>query len=247
MTTTLIYGLDSTGKSSQVKTICELAETPIVISLELKNRKLYSLDRMGKMTPDTPFEVVEPLVLEPAPSFKVVPIDTFNALGKVVERILNNTGPDGKKKEYTTVVIDGISDISRWAEKVVIKEIQKKHPDQKVIGEKNLAGWAARNNLTCLPMERLSAWAEVNDARVYFTTLMSDEYVNNTKVGYKCDIQQRVRDKACDVRIKLTKDGRGYMAKFEKVPAWANKEDAKEEVAIGEGGLYMELLKRGLV
>lgn len=245
ITTTLIYGRDSTGKSSQVKAICEASETPIVISMEIKNRKLYGLDTSGKMTADTPFEVVEPLIIEPAPSFKIMPVETFNAMGKVIERILNNLGPDGKIKKYDVVVIDGISDISRYAEKVVIREIQKKHPDQKVIGKENLAGWAARNNLTCMPMERLASWAEVHDAKVFFTTLMADEYINNAKVGYKCDIQQRVKDKACDVRICLTKDGRGYMAKFEKVPAWANKE--KEEVVVGDGGLYMELVKRGLM
>ena len=208
---------------------------------------------MGKMTKDTPFEVAEPLILEPAPSFKVVPIETFNSMGRVIERILNNQGPDGKPKFYKTVVIDGISDISRWAEKVVIREIQKKHPDQKVIGKENLAGWAARNNLACMPIERLAAWAEVAGANVFFTTLMTPEYLNNAKSGYKVDIHDRIRDKACDVRICLTKDGRGYIARFEKEPKWSNKGDytgdgkRKDEVLIGEGGLFAELCKRGLL
>jgi hypothetical protein len=245
MTCTLIYGKDSVGKTAHVKAIADASETPIVISLELKNRKVYDLDTMGKQKPGAPYEVVEPLVLEPAPSFKVVPIDTFNAVGKTIERILNGQGPDGKKKLYTVVIIDGISDFSRWAEKVVIKEIRKKYPDQKVIGKENLAGWAARNNLAAMPMERLASWAEINCANVFLTTLLADEYLNNTKVGYKCDIQQRIKEKVCDARILLTKDGRGYTAKFEKMPSWANKE--KEEVALGDGELLVELSKRGML
>jgi hypothetical protein len=252
MTTTLIYGKDSVGKSAQVKAICEASETPIVISLEMKNRKLYGLDSMGKMTEDTPFEVVEPLVLEAPPSFKTMPVETFNAMGKVIERILNGQGPDGKKKLYTTVVIDGISDFPRWTEQVVIREIQKKHADQKVIGKENLAGWAARNNLACMPVERLAAWAEVAGANVFLTTLMSPEYINNAKQGYKVDIQDRIRDKSCDVRIGLMKDGRGFIARFEKLPSWATKtpeweKKGVEEVAVADGGLFAELSKRGLL
>ena len=245
MTTFLIYGKDSTGKSSQLKSICDASETPIIITTELKNRRLYGLDRMGKMTDDTPYDVVEPLVLESAPSFKVVPVETFNSMGRAIERILNGQGFDGKQKKYDTVVIDGISDFPRWTEQVVLQKIREKHPDQKVIGKGNLAGWAARNNLAALPIERLSAWAEVTGANVFITTLITPEYINGEKQGYKVDIQDRIRDKACDVRIALTKDGRGYFATFEKVPATSEK--GKDEVLVTDGGLFVELSKRKLL
>lgn len=259
ITTFLIYGRDSTGKSSQLKSICEASEEPIVISLEMKNRRLYGLNAMGKMTDESPFEVVEPLVIENPPSFVTMPVETYNSMGKVIERILNNQGPDGKPKKYKTVVIDGISDISRWAEKVTIKGLQEKwerkgkEGDMPVgIGKENLAAWTVRNNLTCMPLERLAAWAEINGANVFFSTLMTPEYLNNAKSGYKMDIQDRIRDKVCDVRVCLSSDGRGYTARFEKVPNWAEKITNKAgavtvEMAISEGGLFMELARRRLL
>lgn len=261
MATFLLYGRDAVGKSAQVKAICEASPDAIVISLEMKNRRLYKLDDMGKMTDESPCEVVEPLILEKPPSYKVMPVETFNAMGKIIERILNGQGADGKPMAYKTVVIDGISDLSHWAEQVVISELQKKwdaNSDKgkgsrpKVIGKENLAAWAARNNLTCMPMERLATWAEITGANVFFTTLMKAEYINNAKSGYTIDIQERIRDKSCDVRVCLSKDGRGYTARFEKEPDWAEKNGSdnvafKPEVFIGRGGLFIELMKRGLL
>jgi hypothetical protein len=74
---------------------------------------------------------------------------------------------------------------------------------------------------------------------------MAPEYLNNIKSGYKIDVQDRIRDKTCDVRICMSKDGRGYTARFEKVPDWADVE--KEEIVLVKGGLFMELAKRGLL
>lgn len=200
------------------------------------------------MTNKTPegVEVVEPLVIGPAPSFEVYPVASFNAMGKVIERILNNLGPDGKKKVYKTVVVDGVHKISKWAESVVIEELNKKWPGTTAIGKENLAAWAARNNLTCMPFERLATWSEVNGCNVFFTTLMKGEYLNNVKTGYKIDIQDRIKEVACDTRIYLSRDGRGYTAKFEKIPpqiVW----EGPEEITIQKNALYVELAKREML
>ena len=247
--------MDATGKSAQLKTIAESSESAIVISLELKNRKLYNLNNMGKMTKDSPCDVVEPIVLQNPPSYEIKPIETFNAVGNVVEMILNGKGLDGKPKQYQTVIVDGISDFPRWAEKLVIQKLQEKWDNKPakdrdgsrpvVIGEKNKAAWGVRNNLACLPLERLAAWAEVTGANVFLSTLMTPEYINDKKAGYKVDIQDRIRDKTCDIRVKLIHDGRGYLAKFEKVPDWAK--GTTDEVMIGKGMLFAEFSKRGMI
>jgi hypothetical protein len=223
--------------------------------MELKNRKVYNLDNRGKMTKETPFDVIEPVVITSPPQYEIDPVPTFNAVGNAVEAILNGKGVDGKSKEYKTVIVDGISDFPRYAEKVVIQKLQekwdKKSPKDRegsrpiVIGEKNKAAWGVRNNLAALPLERLAAWAEVTGANVFLTTLMTSEYINDKKAGYKVDIQDRIRDKTCDIRVKLVHDGRGYMAKFEKAPMWAKKD--KEEVIVGEGMLFAEFAKRGMI
>lgn len=227
MTFFLLYGEDSTGKSVQSISICEMAENALYVSLEVKNRKLLR---------NVSFDHEEILVFDK--TNKIACIDTFNKLGKTIEKIMN-------ENKYSTVVLDGIYDIPRWAEKVVIQEIQKKHPGQTTVGANNLAGWAARNTLAYLPMERMSVWAENNDCDVFITTLMTDEYVGEKKIGRTADAKGRLK-KTADVRVHLTKDGRGYMAKFEKVPGWAKEGDA-ETLLKGKDALAMEFMKRGLL
>lgn len=198
------------------------------ISLEIKNRKLLK---------DSPFDVAEALVI--AKDYKIDAIETYNRLMGIIEKILNTDS-------HKTVVIDGISEIPRFAEKVVIKQIQEMpgKAGTKVIGKDNLAAWSVRNNLAHLPMERLASWAEIKDCNVYLSSLMCDEYIGEKKVGRCVDAKDRLR-KLCDVRVMLTNDGRGYLANFEKVPGWVN--EGVKEVAVGKGGLATEFMKRGLI
>ena len=246
MTLSLIYGADATGKSLHCKTLCEAFDTPLYISLELKNRRMLSLDaRTGVMTKDTPFDVFEAVVLEKPPKYDTDLIATYNKLGEVLEKILNNKGLDGKPKHYDIVVIDGVSDLSKMAEKIVIKELQKKQPTRQEIGKNDLASWEVRNNLACMPLERIANWAQIESVHVIVTSLLTGEYVNDTKVGYKIAVQDRIKEKASAIRVKLVKDGRGYIADFEKVPNWAN--DGDPTVKVMRGGLVAEFGKRGLL
>jgi len=222
----LIYGNDSTGKSVQMKSICEMSESALYISLEIKNRRLLE---------GAEFDITEALVIQK--DYKVDPVATYEKFGQIVEKVMN-------ENSHQTVVVDGISEIPRYAEKVVIKELQKKDPTKKVIGKENLAAWSVRNNLAHLPLERLATWAEIEGKNVYLTSLMCDEYIGEKKVGRCVDAKDRLR-KLCDVRVMLTNDGRGYLARFEKVPGWAK--DGEIEVAVGKGGLATEFSRRGLL
>ena len=228
MTLFLLYGNDSTGKSIQCKNIAEMSEDALYISLELKNRRLLK---------EADFTVSEALVI--AKDYKIDAIGTYRQFSKIIEDVIN-------KGTHKTIIIDGISEIPRYAEKVVIGEIQKMpgKAGTKVIGKENLAAWSVRNNLAHLPLERLSSWAEINSKDVFLTSLMCDEYIGEKKVGRCVDAKDRLR-KLCDVRVMLTNDGRGYLAKFEKVPAWAA--DGEKEVAVTKSGLATEFVKRGLI
>lgn len=246
MTTFLIYSNDACGKSVQMKNICEMSESPIYISLELKNRKLLNLDpKTGLMTDETPFDVVEVIKLTPHPSYQTDYIRTYAALGIAIQNVINGKGVDGKLKCYDTVVIDGISDFDKMCERVVVTELQKTQKTRMEIGENDLASWETRNNLSCMPIEQLGNWAVVTGANVFLTTLFKGEYLKKIKTGYKVHTQDRIKEKVCDVRVMLTNDGRGYLAKFEKVPAWAN--EGVVEMVIGKSGLATEFVKRGLI
>jgi hypothetical protein len=225
---TLLYGNDSSGKSTQLINVAEMSESALYISLEIKNRKLLK---------DSPFDVTEALVI--AKDYKVDAIETYNRLMSIIEKILNTDS-------HKTVVIDGISEIPRFAEKVVIKQIQEMpgKANTKVIGKDNLAAWSVRNNLAHLPFERLASWSEIKDCNIYLSSLMTDEYAGEKKIGRCVDAKDRLR-KLCDVRVMLTNDGRGYLANFEKVPGWAN--DGAKEVVVGKGGLATEFMRRGLI
>lgn len=228
MTFYLIYGQDSTGKSVQCKNLCEMSESALYISLEIKNRRLLK---------DSEFDVTEALVIQK--DYKVDPIGTYEKFGQIIEKVL-------KENSHKTIVVDGISEIPRYAEKVVLAELRKKpgNENRKVIGKDDKQAWAVRNNLAHLPLERLSSWAEIEGCNVFLTSLMCDEYVGEKKVGRCVDAKDRLR-KLCDVRVMLTNDGRGYLAKFEKVPGWAN--EGAVEVAVGKGGLASEFVKRGIL
>jgi hypothetical protein len=204
-----------------------MAENALYVSLEVKNRKL-----LRKVS----FDHEEVLAFDK--TNKISGIETFNKLGRVIEKTMNDN-------KYSTVVFDGIYDIPRWAEKVVLSEIQKKDPSRRVIGDKDKASWAVRNNLAYLPMERMSVWSENNNCDIFITTLMTDEYIGEKKVGRTADAKLRLK-KTADVRVHLLRDGRGYIAKFEKVPGWAN--DGPMEVGLkGKDELAMEFMNRGLL
>lgn len=227
MTFFLIYGNDAVGKSVQLKNICLASENPYYLSLEIKNRKLFeSVDFAHKE------------LLAFTPDYKLDAIATFNAIGRVIEAIITS------KEHFDTIVIDGISDIPRYAERVVLAELQKKEPGRKVIGPTDMQSWMVRNNLAHMPLERLSNWAETKGTRVFMTSLMTDEYVGEKRVGRCVDAKDRLR-KLSDVRVLLSKDNRGYVAKFEKVPEWAL--DGQNEVIIDKSGLLIQFSTRGLL
>jgi len=223
----LVYGNDSVGKSVQLKNICLSSEKPIYISFEIKNRKLLeSVD----------FEHKEALVIQP--DYKIDSIATYHNFGKIIQDILN--GKDG----YDVVVIDGISDIPRYAEKVAIAELQKSDKNRKAIGPTDMQSWMVRNNLAHLPLERMANWAEIHGVKVFMTSLMTDEYFGEKKIGRCVDAKDRLR-KLADVRVQLVKDNRGYIARFEKMPEWAAEGAA--EVVVDKSGLLVEFSKRGLL
>lgn len=242
----LIYGQDAVGKSIQTKAICEMSENSLYVSMEVKNRKLLGLDeKTGLMKPDAPFDVIEGLVLTPHPSYQTDYLQTYNKLGTIIQNVINGIGIDGKPKDYDTVVIDGISELDKMSEAAVLFELRKEKPGRKEIGQKDLASWELRNNLSCMPMEQLSNWAIAANAKVFLTTLLKGEYLDSVKKGYKVNVQDRIREKACEARVCLISNGMGHIARFEKMPGWAV--DGEIEVAIGKGGLAAELMKRKLL
>lgn len=244
MTFILIYGSDGTGKSVQCKSIAESQESVEHWSFATKNRRLYEtsgissveLLRFNKDSTINPYQT----------------IDAFH--DKVTETV--SSAPK-------MIIIDEITLLRKWAQPVVIEEINKtrrayqKAPITK-IGENNLAAWARVNEIVYGKLELLANWSEISGGVVIAITSIVEQRrsVVDAETGeaksvttgeWVVDAKENVR-KLADVRVKLEKDGRagkGYAAVFEKTQDWMT--DGKDVVKIGKDGLLTEFMARGVL
>ena len=241
----LVYGTDGVGKSVQVKSIAESHAGPAEHwSFATKNRRLYK----DSTVPSTE-------LLRFNPDSTVNPYNTIDAFtDKVQETVHSDT---------KLVVIDEITLLRKWAQPVVIEEINKvrrgygKNPITK-IGENNYAAWEQVNKIVYGQLELLANWSEINDAMVIAITSVveerrsvvdaeSGESKSVTTGNWVVDAKLNIM-KLADVRVKLEKDGkngRGYYATFEKCQDWMTP--GKDSVKVDKDGLMMELTTRGVL
>jgi hypothetical protein len=234
MTFSLIYGQDGVGKTIQVVNICRALEDSIYLSLEVKDDELLeTLSSDG-------IEVVP--VMQLYEDYNENPFATLAKFNAEVERIL--------KSGFRNVVIDGISPLRKIAMEVALAEenkdriAEKKQPWVKI--PKEAYGlWEDVGLKVRTPLDRLGNWSHIKKTNVFMTARMKENYVNNVKTGDALDFKDFVRF-SVDVKVNLIKDGRGYIAKFEKVPNWAI--EAPAEVPLSDrSALFVAFATRGLL
>lgn len=241
----LVYGSDGTGKSVQCKNVAEAQESAEHWSFATKNRKLYQTSGVPSIE-----------LLKFNADSTVNPYNTIDAFhDKVAETVKSNTP--------NLIVIDEITLLRKWAQPVVIEEINKSRrayqkPPITKIGENNYAAWARVNDIVYGKLELLANWSEMHDATVIAITSIveerrmsvdaeSGETKSVTTGSWVVDAKENVR-KLADVRIKLEKDGRngrGYYMIFEKTQEWMS--EGKESVKAGKDALLTELMMRGVL
>src|SRR5512138_3904873 len=124
----LIYGADGTGKSVQCKSIAEATEFSKHLSFATKNRRLYADSG-----------VISTELLRFTDESEINPFTTMDAFQDKVKEIV-------KQNTDKLVVIDEITLLRKWAQPVVLEEINKsrraagKYPLTK-IGKDNAAAW----------------------------------------------------------------------------------------------------------
>lgn len=241
----LVYGADGTGKSVQCKSIAEAAENAEHWSFATKNRRLYA---------DSGIVSIE--LLRFNQDSTINPYQTIDAFhDKVDVTVKSGAAP--------LIIIDEITLLRKWAQPVVIEEINKtrrayqKSPITK-IGENNYAAWARVNDIVYGRLELLANWSEINNAIVIAITSITEQRraVVDSETGesksvttgeWVVDAKENVR-KLADVRVKLEKDGRngrGYYAMFEKTQDWMK--EGKDAVKVDKAGLLTELTVRGVL
>ena len=240
----LVYGADGSGKSVQCKNIAEAQENSQHWSFATKNRRLYA--ESG---------VISTELLRFNPDSTINPYQTIDAFHDIVDKTV-------KENAAKLVVIDEITLLRKWAQPVVLEEINKvrrgkgQNPITK-IGKDNAAAWARVNDIVYGRLEHLANWCEINDALVVAITAITEErrmVINSdgeasseTTGNWIADAKNNIR-KLADVIVRLEKDGkngRGYYAIIEKQQDWMA--EGKDAVKVGKDGLLTEMMMRGVL
>ena len=240
----LVYGADGTGKSVQCKSLAEASESAEHWSFATKNRKLYQ---------NSGVQSIEMLRFNTDSTIN--PYQTIDAFHDKVADTVN-------KGDLKMIVIDELTLLRKWAQPVVIEEINKQRrayqkPPITKIGENNYAAWARVNDIIYGRLELLANWSEMHDAVIVAITsiveerrISVDEFGESKSVttgSWVVDAKENVR-KLADIRVKLEKDGRngkGHYAIFEKTQDWMT--EGKESIKVGKDGLLTELMTRGVL
>jgi hypothetical protein len=200
--------------------------------MEVKDKKLLEINKIRTVQ-----------IIQYDKDFQEEPIETINMLEKTIREIIH-------ENKYTIIVLDGISDIRRFAQKEwifkdnMLRAKEGKPPRSMISGE-NKGAWAAINQRVISILEPLINWSNIMGTHVFFTAQMKDAYLNDQKVGRAIAAGDWIEFDV-DVKVRLYLNTEGiYMAKFEKVPGWAIVKDS--DIQIAKGGFIGLLSERGLL
>ena len=233
MTLILSYGEAGNGKSTQHVEICRYNAPSIYLCMEVKDKKL--LDMAGIETKQ---------IIAYDENYQEDAVKTIMNLEIAIREII-------RENKYKFVVLDGISDIRRFASKEWIFKDNllraKEHmAARSTISGENKFAWAAINQRVLGILEPLINWSNITGTHVFFTAQMSDAYLNNTKVGRQIAAGDWIESDV-DVKVRLYRNAEGgFMARFEKLPGWAIPKD-NDDTPISQGALFALLGERGLI
>jgi|WetSurMetagenome_2_1015567.scaffolds.fasta_scaffold02467_16 hypothetical protein len=236
MTLILASGEAGNGKSTQHVDLCRYSDIEkmphIYLCMEVKDKKLLDMSGINSVQ-----------IIQYDKDFQEEPIETINMLEKTIRQIIHES-------KYKIVVLDGISDIRRFAQKEwifkdnLLRSKEGKPPRAMISGE-NKGAWAAINMRVMGILEPLINWSNIKGTHVFFTAQMKDAYLNDKKVGRQIAAGDWIEfDVDVKARFYINTEGI-YMVKFEKTPGWAVQMDA--DVPVARGGYIGLLAERGLL
>lgn len=233
MTLILTSGEAGNGKSTQHVEICKYSPEPsIYLCMEVKDKKLLQMSGINQVQ-----------IIQYDKDFQEEAIETIQMLEKTLRAIIH-------ENKYRIVVLDGISDIRKFAQKEwIFKDnmfrAKEGKPPRSMISGENKGAWAAINQRVISILEPLINWSNIMGTHVFFTAQMKDAYLNDQKVGRAIAAGDWIEFDV-DVKVKLYLNTEGiYMAKFEKLPGWATVRDT--DVPVARGGYIGLLAERGLI
>lgn len=231
MTLILTSGEPGVGKSTQHAAICKFSPNALYLSMEVKDDKLLKW-----------VDVQSVNIIQYNDMYEEDGVKTLQVLESEIRKIIRDN-------KYQTIVIDGISDIRKFAMKEWIFQDNQmrmaagKQPRSMISGE-NKGAWAAINSRVVNILEPLINWSNIKKTTVMFTAQMKDAYLNDQKVGRAIAAGDWIEFDV-DVKCHLHRKDGVFMATFTKMPGWAKVMD--DEVPLAKEGYFGLLAERGLV
>jgi hypothetical protein len=233
MTLILASGEAGNGKSTQHVEICKYSQEPsIYLCMEVKDKKLLQMSGINAVQ-----------IIQYDKDFQEDAVETIAVLEKTLRDIIH-------KNIYKVVILDGISDIRKFAQKEwIFKDnmyrAKEGKPARSMISGENKGAWAAINQRVIGILEPLINWSNIMGTHVFFTAQMKDAYLNDQKVGRAIAAGDWIEfDVDVKVRFYLNTEGI-YMVRFEKLPGWATV--CETDVPVAKGGYIGLLAERGLL
>jgi len=234
MTLILTHGEAGVGKSTHHTAICKYSKEgeSVYLCMEVKDDKLLKWAAVNAIH-----------IIQYNEFYEEDGVKTLAKLEEEIRKII-------KESKYKVVILDGISDIRKFAQKEwiekdnLIRISQGKQPRTGISGE-NKSAWAAINQRVMGILEPLINWSNIKETHVFFTAQMKDSYLNDAKVGRQIAAGDWVYFDV-DVICNLFRDDAGlFKAKFTKIPGWAKVCD--EEVPVMKEGLFGLLAEREIL
>lgn len=200
--------------------------------MEVKDKKLLEMSGINTVQ-----------IIQYDSDFQEDPIETISKLEKTIREIIHES-------KYKIVVLDGISDIRKFAQKEwIFKDnlLRSKEgkPARSMISGENKGAWAAINQRVMSILEPLINWSNIRGTHVFFTAQMKDSYLDDKKVGRSIAAGDWIEFDV-DVKCNLYLNTEGiYMARFDKIPGWAAQKE--KDVPVARGGYIGLLAERGLL
>lgn len=234
MTLILVNGEAGVGKSTQHTAICKYSKegSSIYLCMEVKDDKLLKWAGVNATH-----------IIQYNEFYEEDGVKTLARLEEEIRKVI-------KEDKYQLVILDGISDIRKFAQKEwiekdnLIRIANGKAPRNGISGE-NKSAWAAINQRVMGILEPLINWSNIKKTNVFFTAQMKDSYLNDAKVGRQIAAGDWIYFDV-DVMCQLYRTTEGvFMAKFTKLPGWAKVCD--EDVPVMKEGLFGLLAEREIL
>ena len=229
----LSSGAPGCGKSSQHKFLASVLPDTRYVSLEYKDIEMLKNSGINYVI----IEKFDGNYLED-------PIATLAALELETHDIITSN-------KYKNVIVDGVSDIRKFAMQEWIykdnqvRARQQQKPRESISGE-NKSAWHEINERTMHLLRPIINWANVTRNNVFFTAQLKDNYVNDKKVGKAINIGEWC-EYDVDCKFEFSRPTlEQYKIRITKLPDWATDEGVFD-LDVGRNDFLTILSSSGLI